>query len=68
MTGIDRDILLTRVLDGEATPEDWAAFRAMAACDPRVWTDLADTQQEQAELALARAEVVQMADEVDATI
>jgi len=68
MTGIDRDILLTRVLDGEATPEDWAAFRAMAACDPRVWTDLADTQQDRAELALAMAEVVQIADHVDAPI
>ncbi len=68
MTGIDRDILITRVLDGEATPEDWAAFRAMAARDPAVWADLADAQQDRAELASALAEAIAVADLVEAPI
>ena len=68
MTGIDRDILITRVLDGEATPEDWAAFRAMAARDQSVWAELADAQQDRAELAGALAEVISVADRVDAPV
>jgi hypothetical protein len=68
MTGIDRDILITRVLDGEATPEDWAAFRAMAAMDPEVWADLADGQQDRAELSMALTEAIAIADRVDAPV
>lgn len=68
MTGIDRDILMTRVLDGEATPEDWAAFRALASRDQSVWADLADLQQDRAELAGALAEAIAVADRVDAPI
>lgn len=68
MTGIDRDILITRVLDGEATPEDWAAFRALAARDQSVWAELADAQQDRAELASALAEAIAVADRVEAPI
>ncbi len=68
MTGIDRDILLTRVLDGRASPEDWAAFRAMAARDPEVWADLADAQQDRAELQIALAQATQIADHIDAPV
>ena len=68
MTGIDRDVLLTRVLDGQASPEDWAAFRAMAADDASVWADLADAQQDRAELMMAMANVVQIADRVHAPV
>lgn len=68
MTGVDRDILITRVLDGEATPEDWAAFRAMAARDQAVWADLADAQQDRADLAAAVADAISIADHVEAPI
>lgn len=68
MTGVDRDILITRVLDGEATPEDWAAFRAMAARDQAVWADLADAQQDRADLAAAVAEAISVADRVEAPV
>lgn len=68
MTGVDRDILITRVLDGEATPEDWAAFRAMAALDQAVWADLADAQQDRADLASAVAEAIAVADSVEAPV
>ncbi|HZW11239.1 MAG TPA: hypothetical protein VFF69_15155 [Phycisphaerales bacterium] len=68
MTGIDRDVLITRVLDGEATPEDWAAFRAMADRDHSVWADLADAQQDRAELATALSEAVALADDIEAPL
>lgn len=68
MTGIDRDILLTRVLDGHASPEDWAAFRVMAAKEPAVWADLADVQQDRAELEIALAQATQVADHIDAPV
>lgn len=68
MTGVDRDILITRVLDGEATPEDWAAFRAMAARDQAVWADLADAQQDRADLASAVADAIAIADRVEAPV
>ncbi|MFG0242680.1 MAG: hypothetical protein ACF8R9_07855 [Phycisphaerales bacterium JB054] len=68
MTGVDRDILITRVLDGEATPEDWAAFRAMAALDQAVWADLADAQQDRADLASAVADAIAIADRVEAPV
>ncbi|MFG0259292.1 MAG: hypothetical protein ACF8LK_02980 [Phycisphaerales bacterium JB041] len=68
MTGVDRDILITRVLDGEATPEDWAAFRAMAALDQAVWADLADAQQDRADLASAVADAIAIADSVEAPV
>lgn len=68
MTGIDRDILITRVLDGEATPEDWAAFRAMASRDPSIWPELADAQQDRADLAIAVAGAIAIADRVEAPL
>ncbi len=68
MTGVDRDILITRVLDGEATPEDWAAFRAIAAKDQAVWADLADAQQDRADLASAVADAIAVADCVEAPV
>lgn len=40
-----RDILISRVIDAEASAEDWRAFRALAAEDPEIWRDLADAQQ-----------------------
>ena len=68
MTGVDREILITRVLDGEATPEDWAAFRAMAAQDQAAWADLADAQQDRADLASAVADAIAIADRVEAPV
>ncbi|GIK20322.1 MAG: hypothetical protein DYG93_05250 [Leptolyngbya sp. PLA2] len=68
MSGADRDILISRALDGEATPEDWSAFRAMADRDPAIWRELAEAQQDRAELAAAVAHAVAVADDVSAPI
>lgn len=68
MTGTDRDILISRVIDGEATPEDWSALKALAERDPSVWRDLAGLQQDHAELSGAIAEAVMTADAVEAPL
>lgn len=66
--GVDRDVLLSRVLDGEASPEDWQAFKALAATDPAVWHELAAAQQDLADLSLAVGAAVARADSVDLPI
>lgn len=68
MTGIDRDVLLCRVLEGEASPEDWAAFRALAQREPQVWRDLAEAQQDLAALEEAVAQAVRPADRIEAPV
>lgn len=68
MTGTDRDILISRVIDGEASPEDWSALKALAEREPSVWRDLAGLQQDHAELTGAMAEIVSIADDVDAPV
>ncbi|MBX3367618.1 MAG: hypothetical protein KF912_09950 [Phycisphaeraceae bacterium] len=68
MTGTDRDILISRVIDGEASPEDWSALKALAERDPSIWRDLAGLQQDHAELSGAMAEVVAIADDVVAPV
>jgi len=65
MTGVDRDILISRVIDGEATPEDWNAFKALASRDQSIWGELAETQQDHAELCAAVGDAVAVADSVE---
>lgn len=64
----DRDILITRVMDGEASPEDWTAFRALAESDPGLWSELAARQQDHAELEAAILDAIAVADRVEAPI
>ena len=45
LPGDERDVLISRVIDGVATSDDWTIFRSIAAHDPSIWTELADTQQ-----------------------
>jgi hypothetical protein len=63
---VDADILISRVVDGEACEADWAAFRAMAERDGTLWRDLAEYQRDQAELAAAVQAAVAVADGVEA--
>jgi hypothetical protein len=61
----DADILITRIIDGEASPEDWAAFKALAARQPEVWRDLAECQQDHADLSAAVSAAWRIADSID---
>lgn len=42
---VDRDVLISRVIDGEASPEDWRELRALARVDQALWGDLATAQE-----------------------
>lgn len=46
MPADERDRLISRVVDGCATADDWNSFRAIAATDPEIWSQLAVTQEQ----------------------
>jgi len=60
-----RDVLISRVIDAEATPEDWSAFRALAETDQTVWRDLGEAQQQNEVLSEAFRAEARVADLVD---
>lgn len=43
-TADERDLLVSRVVDGEADPADWARLREIAGTDGSVWAQIAETQ------------------------
>ncbi|QOJ00159.1 MAG: hypothetical protein HRU70_06525 [Phycisphaeraceae bacterium] len=46
----DRDLLLSRVVDGRDSPDDWASLDAIARNDPGLWRELALLQKDQRSL------------------
>ena len=65
LPGDERDVLISRVIDGIATSEDWATFRAAAAHDPSIWSELAETQNIQESICSSVDELVSIADHVE---
>jgi hypothetical protein len=55
MAETELDILLSRVVDGRATPGDWAALERLGQQDPSVWRDLAMLQRDDRALRAAVA-------------
>lgn len=49
----DRDLLMSRVIDGEASPADWRAFRELAQQDAGVWAELGEMQRQDDALSAA---------------
>lgn len=43
---IDRELLITRLLDARASDADWLAFRDFAAVDQSVWNDIVATRRD----------------------
>lgn len=62
---IDRDVLITRVIDGQAKGGDWVALRLLAADEPEIWRELEQTQRIQADLSAAVGEAVDAAARID---
>lgn len=65
-----RDLLVSRVVDGEASDAEWAEFRAMAdtefpGADRCAWRDLAESQRTHAVLSAAFGPAVAAAEHVD---
>ncbi len=50
---VDRDVLVSRVVDGGASGEDWAALRQLAEREPGIWDELEEVQSMQAALYAA---------------
>ena len=65
---VDRDILISRVVDDEASPEDWAQLKALAAEDSAIWRDLFETQRTHAELSSAVEQQISVAEYIDAPV
>jgi len=65
MTTPDRDVLISRIVDQEATVEDWAQLRDLASDDPDVWRDVAEAHMRHADLERAIAPILGAADDVD---
>lgn len=64
----DKDLLISRVVDGAAGAEDWDAFRALADRSPDLWRELAEAQRTHADLTAALSEAIAIADAVEAPV
>lgn len=68
MSELERDILVARVADAEASDAEWAAFRSWAQRDPSLWRELAELQRDAVELSSAVNRAVAAADAIEAPI
>jgi hypothetical protein len=57
MNDDDRDILISRIADGEASDRDWATLERLAEDDPKLWRHVSEAQRDHAGLVrlVARA-------------
>lgn len=67
-TRVDRDLLISRVVDDAASAQDWEQLRALAEYDPGVWRELFEAQRAQAELAQAVEQAIAIADGIEAPL
>lgn len=65
---IDSDILISRVVDGEASDADWAELSRLAGEQPGLWRVLAEAQHEQADLIEQVAGAIAVAETVEAPV
>ncbi len=66
MSTIERDILISRVVDGLAGDGDWSALERLGDADPTVWRELATAQRQHAMLFGAVEREIELADHVEA--
>ena len=65
MPASDRDALISRVVDGCASASDWNSFRAMAADDQSIWSELAVAQRQYESLSEILHNTSAIADSVE---
>lgn len=58
------DLIVSHMLDGEATAAEWAEFETLAAAEPKLWRDLAQSQRDAGALRGALAAAGAVADRV----
>ncbi|MBL8990899.1 MAG: hypothetical protein JNJ48_04885 [Phycisphaerae bacterium] len=61
----DRDVLISRLIDGRAGAADWAALRQIASADATVWSDLAESSRLDGSLGALMGTEVARADRVE---
>lgn len=61
----DRDLLISRVVDGRASSAEWTALETLAAGDPGVWRELATAQRDQRAIEMLVASAGDVAESVD---
>lgn len=59
------DILISRVVDGVARPDDWDALEQMGAADSSVWRELAQAQRAEQVFRSAACEAAAVVDRVE---
>ena len=64
MTNERADILISHVVDGEATAEQWRELEAIAAQEPKLWRELAEAQRDAAALRSALRVAGDLADRI----
>lgn len=63
-TAIERDLLISRVVDGRATSSDWGSIETLGRQDESIWRDLAQAQRDHALLSGAVQSEVSAADSI----
>jgi len=61
-----KDLLISRLVDGEASTGDWLKFKELAAADESVWADLAGAQRQHQDLADEVDRALAVADRIEA--
>ncbi|MBL8763493.1 MAG: hypothetical protein JNM07_04405 [Phycisphaerae bacterium] len=61
----DRDLLISRLIDGEATVREWRDFGVSVKADAAMWGEVVEAQRSKALLAGALAELTDAADRVE---
>ena len=64
-TGDERELLMSRAIDGRASASDWNRLEAIGAREPGLWRDLALAQRDQRQLEVFVARATQLADAVE---
>jgi hypothetical protein len=64
----DPELLISRIVDGEATPRDWSEFRLQAEREASLWRDLAEAQRMQGDLGDEVAAALSVVNQVDVPV
>jgi len=65
LPGDERDVLISRVIDGAASAQDWATFRGVAAHDPSIWSELGETQSLHESVSMSVADELGFVDQIE---
>ena len=62
----DLDLLMARIVDGEAAAADWKKFQGEAQREPSLWRELAEWQRQHAVMTAAMGSAIDVAEAIEA--